>query len=373
MRDGTVGVGIIGAGVISEQYLANLTTFPDLDVRFVADLDAARAAQQAARFGVPRSGSVRELLDDDDVELVVNLTVPAAHVEIGLDVLSSGRHVFAEKPLALDPADGRRLLERATELGLRVASAPDTFLGGGLQTAQRLVEDGVIGTPLTALALFQGTGPEAWHPNPDFLFAPGGGPLFDMGPYYLTALVQLLGPVVGVQAVSSTAHSTRTIATGTRAGESIPVRVPTYHAAMLEFGGGAVAQAVFSFQSPRRHDPVIEIAGTGGAMALSDPNRFDGSTRVWSDDPVNAIEVAAGSTVHGRGLGVVELARAIRSGAPERASGALAFHVLDVMTAIAEAAAGRRRIELVSEFERPALLPDAWDPTASTLAADLPV
>lgn len=367
-RRGPVGVGVIGAGNISDQYLANLTRFPDLDVRFVADLDAERARAQAERHGVPGAGAVDDLLGDDGVELVVNLTIPAAHVEVGLRVLESGRHVFAEKPLALDLADGRRLLDRADALGLRVGSAPDTFLGPGPQAARRLVDDGAIGTPVTALALFQVGGPEAWHPNPEFLYAPGAGPLFDMGPYYLTALVNLLGPIGRVTAASSTSHPTRVIGSGPRAGESFPVLVPTYHAALLEFRGGAVGQAVFSFQSRRHHPPSIEVAGTEGSMAVPNPNGFDGATLVWTDDPETPREVRVPPTGSLRGIGALEFARALRAGEPARASGRLAEHVLEAMEAITVSAAAGRPVDLVTTADRPPLLADGWDPFAATSA-----
>ncbi|PZF82569.1 Gfo/Idh/MocA family protein [Jiangella anatolica] len=366
-RSGRVGVGVVGAGNISEQYLGNLTRFPDLDVRFVADLDPVRARAQAGRFGVPGAGSLDELLADPAIEIVVNLTVPAAHVEVGLRVLESGRHLFGEKPFALDLVAGRRLLDRAKDLGLRAASAPDTFLGPGLQTSQRLVDDGAIGRPLTALAQFQASGPESWHPNPEFFFAPGAGPLFDMGPYYLTALVQLMGPVSRVSAAASTSRPTRVIGSGPRAGVEFPVRVPTYHAALLEFRDGGVGQVAFSFQAPRWHPPVVEVAGTAGAIALPDPNGFAGTTLLWTDDPRTPAEVEPGIAEHTRGIGVVELARAIRAGVPERASGDLGFHVLEVMAGIASAAASHGPVAIVSTVEPAPVLSPGWDPGAATL------
>ncbi|HWO63713.1 MAG TPA: Gfo/Idh/MocA family oxidoreductase, partial [Umezawaea sp.] len=197
-----VGVGVIGAGVISDAYLKNLTSFPDVRVLAVADLDVARAAERAELHGVPRSGGVAAVLGDPDVEIVVNLTIPAAHVEVGLAVLDAGKHVWTEKPLALDRESARKLLDRAQEKGLRVASAPDTVLGAGLQTARRAVDAGRIGEPRTALAIFQTPGPESWHPAPEFLFQAGGGPLLDMGPYYLTTLVQLFGAIRRVTATA---------------------------------------------------------------------------------------------------------------------------------------------------------------------------
>jgi predicted dehydrogenase len=367
MSGGPVGVGVIGAGVISSAYLDNLVRFPDVRVLFIADLDHERAAAQAAKYGVERSGSVAELLAIDEIEIVVNLTIPAAHVEVGLQILAAGKHVWAEKPFALDRESGAALLDAATAAGLRVASAPDTFLGAGLQTARRIVDAGTIGDPLTAVAQFRSTGPESWHPSPEFLFAHGAGPLFDMGPYYLTALVQLFGPVARVTATSSTSRTTRVIGSGPKAGTEFPVEVPTHHAALLEFESGASAQTVFSFQSLRSHPALIEVSGSEGTIDLPDPNNFDGSTHVWTDDPTTGTEVEATGNTYGRGTGVVELARAIRSGVPERANATQAFHVLDVMVSIAESASSGRTVEVASTSERPPILPDDWDAAASTL------
>src|SRR5690606_18622401 len=227
------GVGLVGAGNISDQYLANLTRYPDVEVRFVADLDLARAAAQAQRYGVPASGTVEELLAREDVDVVVNLTVPAVHAEVGHRVLAAGKHVWSEKPLALDAGTAAALLADAAARGLRVACAPDTVLGAGVQTALRAIARGDIGEPLTATTMFHVPGPEAWHPSPDFLFARGAGPLFDMGPYYVTTLVHALGSATRVQAVASTSRTTRTIGSGPRAGETFAVEVPTHHAALI--------------------------------------------------------------------------------------------------------------------------------------------
>lgn len=369
---GRVGVGVVGAGVISEQYLRNLTRFPDLDVRFVADLDLGRAQAQAARHAVARSGSVDELLDDPEIEIVVNLTVPAAHVEVGMRVLDSGRHLFAEKPFALDLAGGRQLLAQARRRGRRAACAPDTILGAGLQTAARIVADGTIGRPVTANAQFLAVGPESWHPNPEFLFAPGGGPLFDMGPYYLTTLVQLMGPVTRVSAAASTARATRVIGSGPRMGVEFPVLVPTYHAALLEFRDGGIGQVVFSFQAARSNPPTLEVTGTHGGITLPDPNKFAGTTSLWTHDPNTPTEIDSGPAEHTRGIGVVELARAIRAGVPERTSGDLAYHILDVMVAIASSATSHLPVDVTSSVEPAPPLPPDWDPTEATLDA-LPV
>jgi predicted dehydrogenase len=363
---GPVGVGIIGTGVISGTYLENLTAFPDVRVVRVADLDTGRAAARAAEHGVPRSGTVAELLADPDVELVVNLTVPAAHAEVGLAALEAGKHVWTEKPLALDRQTGRKLLDRAREQNLRVAGAPDTVLGAALQTARQAVDAGRIGRPLTALALFQVPGPERWHPAPEFYFQPGGGPLLDMGPYYLTALVHLLGPVRRVTGAGGRARDTRVVGSGPRAGTEFPVSVPTTVTALVEFER-ASAQLVLSFDSALHRTGLLELTGALGTAALPDPNRFDEPTRLHLLDRDEPEELAPQGHAASRGTGALELARAIRAGVPERASGELAYHVLDAMLAIGESMTRGQSVEVASTVEVPPLLPAGWDPYAKTL------
>ncbi|MFC0682831.1 Gfo/Idh/MocA family protein [Lysobacter korlensis] len=365
MTGAPVGVGVIGAGVISKQYLENLTEFPDLAVRFIADLDVERARAQADAFGVAESGTVAELLARDDIEIVVNLTIPAAHVEVGLQILAAGKHVWSEKPIALDRQSGRRLLDEAARVGLRVACAPDTVLGAGIQTGLRRIAAGDIGTPLTALAIMHGPGPESWHPNPEFLFDVGGGPLFDMGPYYLTTLVHVFGPVRRVSATSSTSRATRVIGSGPRAGTEFPVNVPTAHSALIEFESGASAVALFSFESHLARAGVVEVTGVTGTLGFPDPNHFVGDSRLWRNGGEPTEVEAVGSTF-GRGSGVLDLARAIRSGTPERAPGELAFHVLDIMASIAEAATTGSPVELASTAPKPEPLPEDWDPSSPT-------
>jgi len=362
---GRVGVGIIGAGVISTQYLENLTTFPDLDVRFIADIDEPRAASQAQKFGVPASGSVQQLLADDEIEIVVNLTIPAVHVEVALQAIAAGKHVWSEKPFALDRADGQRLLDAAHAAGLRVATAPDTFLGAGVQSSRRLVESGEIGAPLTALTLMQSPGPESWHPNPDFLFQKGAGPLFDIGPYYLTALVQLFGPVSRVTAVASKSKPFRVIGSGPRAGEQFDVTVPTHVGALYEFEGGQTAQSIFSFDSKLGRTQ-FEVAGVDGTLVVPDPNTFDGDLLIHrGGDEIDT--VPSTGTKSTRGTGVAELAQAIRADRPERASGEQAFHVLDVMVSTIESAERRVPVEVASTVTIAPPLPEEWDPRAGTL------
>ena len=366
-RTGVVGVGVIGAGNISSQYLENLTRFPDLSVEFVADLDLARAEAQARAFGVPASGSVDELLARDDIEIVVNLTIPAVHAAVGRQIIAAGKHVWSEKPLALDRESAAALLAAARDAGLRVACAPDTVLGGGIQSALRAIARGDIGEPLTATTLFQVPGPESWHPDPEFLFAPGAGPLFDMGPYYITTLVHAFGAASRVSAVSSTSHAVRVIGSGPRAGTEFPVGVPTHHAALIGFAGGQSAQSTFSFQDAQPRMGFVEISGTEGTIVLPDPNHFEGASSLWRFGDSEPDFLPATGSTFGRGTGVVDLARAIRSGTDERASGALAAHVLDVLLAISTSAETHETVAVESAVGRPVPLDESWDPAQRTV------
>jgi predicted dehydrogenase len=362
-----VGVGIVGAGVISEQYLRNLTAFPDVEVLFVADIDAGRAADRAGVFGIPASGTPAELLADDRVEIVVNLTIPVAHVEVGVAALEAGKHVWIEKPFAIDRAGAERLLATATAADRRLAGAPDTWLGPGLQTARRLIDDGAIGTPTAASAVFQSAGPEPWHPHPDFYYQPGGGPLLDMAPYYLSALVQMVGPISRVSALASSARQERIIGSGPRQGERVPVETPTHYVTVIEFASGVVADAMFSFDGHGHGDGRdLAVSGSAGHLELPDPNQFDGAStlRVPGEEPVvHPVEAAKFS----RGVGVLELARAVRAGVPERADARLLGHVLDTVFAIAESAESGSAVEVTSTADQAAPLPAGWDPFARTV------
>jgi len=363
---GRIGVGIVGAGVISDQYLRNLTRFPEVEVRFVADIDLPRAAAQAEKYGVPGSGTVDELLKRDDVELVVNLTIPSAHTEIGHRAVAAGKHVWSEKPVALDSKSARRLLDAAAAAGVRMACAPDTVLGAGVQTALRSIARGDIGEPLTATTIFHVPGPDAWHPNPDFLFAAGAGPLFDIGPYYVTTLVHVFGSGTRVHAVSSKSRETRTVVKGARAGEVFPVEVPTHHAALIEFGPGRSSQSTFSFQHALPRQGFVEINGTEGTIVFPDPNVFDGDSILWRNGQDEPETITATGATCGRGTGVVELVRAIRAGRPERASGVVAAHVLDILLGIRDAAASGDPVSIGSTVEPIPPLPEDWSPMVAT-------
>lgn len=366
MTTGPVGVALVGAGVISTEYLRALTSFPDIRVLGIADLDTRRAEEAAREYGVPVAGDVGTVLAVPEVELVVNLTIPAAHTAVARAALEAGKHVYGEKPLALDPGDGAKLLGEAADRGLRVGSAPDTFLGAGIQSAIRAVGAGVIGTPIAAATAMLNPGPESWHHSPEFLFQRGAGPLFDIGPYYLTALVALLGPVGRVAAAARTGRAERVIGSGPKAGKRFPVEVPTHVAALIEFREGASASSTFSFDSAVRRT-VVEITGTGGTLWVPDPNTFGGPLRVRGAGDEEWRELPVDGTAAGRGIGVLDMARSLREGRPHRASGAMAQHVLDAMAAIAESAESGEFRRVASGCPAAEPLPDAWDPYAATL------
>ncbi len=351
-------VGIIGCGNISGIYLTNCRALPGLELVACADLDMGRARAKAAEHGI-RAATVDDLLADPDIDLVVNLTIPAAHAAVSQRALAAGKHVYTEKPLATRRTDGAATLALARETGLRVGSAPDTFLGGGLQTCRKLIDDGAIGEPVAAVAFMTGHGPESWHPDPEFFYKPGAGPMFDIGPYYLTALISLLGPIVRVTGSARISFPERTIGSGPKQGQQIAVETPTHVAGLLDFAGGAVATIITSFDVWAANLPRIEIYGSEGSLSVPDPNTFGGPVRIrlagdqaWRDVPLTH-----GYTENSRGLGVADMAAALREDRPHRASGELAFHVLDVMAAFEEASTAGRHVAITSGPPRVEALP----------------
>jgi predicted dehydrogenase len=356
------GIGVIGCGNISNQYLKNLSAFPDVEVLICADLDAGRAEAQAAAYGIPSWGSPQDALGHPDVQLIVNLTVPAAHAEVTGAAIAAGKHVWSEKPLTLDIATGRALLEAAKAGNVRVGCAPDTVLGAGVQSARRLIDSGAIGTPLTALTLLQGPGPQSWHPDPEFLFAPGAGPLFDLGPYYLSVLATLFGPANRVAAVGRKPRESRVIGAGPRAGTLFDVAVPTYVAALAEYEAGQAASLLFSWDSPLSRAGFVEITGTEATLAVPDPNRFGGDLRVRHAGDDDWTVIPSQGAEAGRGSGVVDMVRAIRAGTPHRADGEMALHVLEMMTAIERSAVSAAFEPVLTRFAVPASLDAGWDP-----------
>lgn len=363
---GPVGVAVVGAGVISAEYLRTLSRFPDVRVVAVADLDEERAAAAAVTHGIPVSGGVATVLALSEVELVVNLTVPAAHAQVATVALRAGKHVYGEKPITLAPGEAEKLLAEASERGLLVGNAPDTFLGAGLQSALRAVAAGHIGAPVAATTVTQSLGPEGWHPDPAFFYQPGAGPLFDLGPYYLTSLVALFGGVEQVAATAARARVERVVGSGPKAGQAFPVDVPTHVSSLLRFASGVRAASTFSFDSalPRIR---FEVTGTEGTLAVPDPNTFGGPLRLLPNGSDEWRELPVKGRTDGRGLGVVDMARALRHGTAHRASGALALHVLQTMTAIADSAEHERFASLPTQVVPPRPLPADWDPREATL------
>ena len=341
-------VGIVGCGNISEIYLKNLAArFPRLRAVACADRIAERAEAKAAAFSLKALG-VDELLASEEIDIVLNLTIPLAHAELSLAALRAGKHVYSEKPLAATRADGARIMAEAAARSLLIGCAPDTFLGAGIAACRSLIDSGAIGTPVGGTANMLCPGHERLHPDPAFYYAPGGGPVLDMGPYYLTALVELLGPIAGVSACASKAYDERVVGSGPKKGDRIPVLVSTHVAGLLRFAAGPVVALTMSFDVQASRLPPIEIWGTEGSLAVPDPNSFGGPVLLrkrggteWEEQ-----QVPEAWSDNSRGLGVADLAGALLDGTPQRASGLLAFHVLDAMEALAEAARERREIDV---------------------------
>ncbi|HVW92545.1 MAG TPA: Gfo/Idh/MocA family oxidoreductase [Devosia sp.] len=355
-----VGIGIVGLGNISAAYLKAAKDFPILDIKALADLSPAAAKARADEFGL-KAVMLDEIFKDPEVEIILNLTVPKAHVEVGLRAIDAGKHVYSEKPLGVEFAQGKKLIEAAKAKGLRVGSAPDTFFGGAHQTSRKLVDSGVLGTLVGGTAYFMCPGHERWHPNPAFYYEAGGGPMLDMGPYYITDLVNLMGPVVRVTGMTVTPSETRTITAKERAGEVIPVDVPTHVSGLLEFRSGAVVQMTMSFDvAGHRHLP-IEIYGTEATLVVPDPNRFGGQIEImkkggeWTNVETD-MPYADGNY---RSIGLADMAHAIRENRPHRASGELALHVLEVMEAFGRSAEKGGAIDITTTVERPAPLSES--------------
>lgn len=345
-------IGIVGCGNISGIYLENLLRFAGVEVVACADLDVGRAREKADRYGIPVACGVEELLDNPDVDLVLNLTPPRAHAAVSLAALEAGKHVYSEKPLAVDPADGRRILSLAKQRNLRVGCAPDTFFGAGLSTCRRLLREGAIGRPVGAAAFMMSRGPERWHPNPDFFYEKGGGPMFDMGPYYLTALVVLLGPVRRVTGSASISFPEREAIGSEGRPRRLSVHVPTHVAGVLDFASGAVGTIITSFDVWSSTLPHMEIYGEKGTLVVPDPNRFDGVIRLRGKDDRNWREIPAEGSYRGnsRGVGLADMVRAIRENRPHRASGELALHVLDIMHELHQSSRSGMHREIDSGF-----------------------
>ncbi|MCE9591762.1 MAG: Gfo/Idh/MocA family oxidoreductase [Planctomycetes bacterium] len=357
-----VRVGIIGCGNISSSYLTNARKFPILEVMTLADLDVERAKARAREFSVPKACSVAELLADETIEIVINLTIPAVHAEVALQCIAAGKHVISEKPLAVTREDGKKVLAAAKKAKLRVGGAPDTFLGAGHQLARKLLDDGAIGRPVAATAYMMSHGHESWHPDPEFYYKPGGGPMFDMGPYYITDLLQILGPARRVSGIASIAIPERTITSKPKHGTKIKVETPDHVTGNIEFENGCIATVITSFATwyGQYYSP-ITIFGTEGTLMVPDPNGFDGEVKVWRNDKHQGKEFQPVPFVHrlgyGRSVGAADMAYAIRSGRPHRASGEQAYATLDIMEGFLDASRTGKNHVVKAKYDRPAPLP----------------
>jgi predicted dehydrogenase len=347
-------IGIIGCGNICGAYFGGAQKTKVLEVKSCADIKMEAAKAAAKKYGC-QAVTVDELLADPEIELVVNLTIPRAHAEVSSRVLEAGKHSYSEKPMGVNTEEAQKLVKLASEKNLRIGGAPDTFLGAGGQTARKTLDEGAIGRPVAGTAFMCGHGPEGWHPNPVFFYDTGGGPMLDMGPYYITALVNLLGPVKRVAGITTKAFVER-VAGPKAGGVHIPVKISTHLTGVMEFANGAVVTLVMSFDMWRHGLPCIEIYGTEGSMKVPDPNTFGGAVRVasargdWNDIPLAFPHNA-------RMIGVVDMVSAIRSGRPHRASGELTYHVLELMTAFDKSSQSRQHVEIQSTVERPNPLP----------------
>jgi predicted dehydrogenase len=358
-----VKVGVIGMGAISGAYLGMAKNFPIVEIVACADMNLEAARKKAAEFGISRVCSVDEILADDSIELILNLTIPKAHVPIALRAIAAGKHTYAEKPLGIDREEARRMLDAAATRKLRVGCAPDTFLGAGVQTARKVIEDGTIGKPVACTTFMMCRGHEAWHPNPQFYYEKGGGPMFDMGPYYLTALLNLLGPVKRISGMTAIEIPDRTITSEPKKGTKISVETPDHVCGLMEFEGGAIGTIIQTFATrfaefggPNKQP--ITIFGTEGTLRVPDPNQFDGPLHIrlvgddeWREVPQTFVKG------YGRSVGLADMAYAIRSGRPHRCSAEQAFAVLDLMAGFQDSSDSGKAHVPSTKYQKPAPMP----------------
>jgi len=353
-----IQLSIIGCGDISGAYLTASKIFSNIEIVACADIKMETAKLKATEYNL-KAMTVDELLADEQIQIVLNLTTPQAHSKINIKALNAGKHVYCEKPLAVEKNDGKKVIALAKEKGLLVGCAPDTFLGGGHQTCRKLIDDGVIGKPIAGTAFMMLHGHESWHPNPGFYYLKGGGPMFDMGPYYLTALINMLGPVRRVSASTSITFKERIATSEKRSGERLPVETPTHIAGTMDFHCGAVITIVTSFDVWYHSNHFIEIHGTDGSIQVPDPNNFGGPVKICraGNESWEEVPLSHGYTDNMRSIGVADMARAIQQKSINRCNGYMAYHVLEVMHAFLESSESGKHILIESTCERPDMLP----------------
>ena len=353
-------IGIAGIGKISEIYLDNLTGMFGKRVQLTAvtDIISARADEAAKKYGAKVFKNINAMVKSPLVDIVLNLTQPQYHFEVAMAAVQAGKHVYNEKPLCTTREETADLLKAAAEKGVRVGGAPDTFLGAGIQTCRKLIDDGWIGSPVAATAFMMNHGHEHWHPAPEFYYKAGGGPMFDMGPYYLTALVNLLGPVSQVAGLAKTGSPERTITSEPLNGSVIKVEVPTHVAGILDFACGAAGTIITSFDVYSHTLPPIEIYGTEGTLRVPDPNTFGGPVyaKRFYENEWSQIPLLKNYSENSRGLGVTEMAEAVEENRPHRASAELCSHVLDIMHGIHDASASGNYCKIGCQCKQPAAL-----------------
>lgn len=349
-------IGVIGCGNISPAYLEISQRMPGIEIVAGADRIHERAVGAAEKFGI-RAVTVAELLGDAEIDIVLNLTDPVEHAGIMRAGIAAGKHVYGEKPLAVEREEGREILDLAKAGGVRVGCAPDTFLGAGYQTVRAAIEEGMIGKPTSFTAFMLSAGVEAWHPNPFFFYDEGAGPMFDMGPYYITALVHLFGPVRRVFGMTSKALEERMITSEPHAGKVAPVKVPTHVQCLLEMESGVVGTLVTSFDVRAHTLPNIQVYGTEGTLNCPDPNTFGGEIRLGRGDVWDDVPLRFANRENSRSIGLADMAAGIRLGRAHRASGELAFHALEVMHAAHESSVSGSAV-LIESGVQPARLPD---------------
>ena len=356
-----LGIGVIGCGNISAAYMSYAPLFKGLEMRACADLNADVANARAAEFGL-RAETVDGLLAANDIDIVVNLTIPAAHFTVSRQILEAGKHVYSEKPFVLGVEEGQALISLADSRNLKIGSAPDTFLGGSHQLARHLADTGEVGRITSGTCFIQGPGMEMWHPNPDFFFKPGGGPVLDMGPYYIANLVQLLGPVARVAAASSSGRQERMITSQPRAGEMISVETPTTVHALLAFQSGTQVTFCASWDVQQHGHSHMELYGLDGTLHVPDPNFFGGEVRMTRGETFANPTIGwdhpfaqsnDGQRANYRGAGLADMAQAILEGREHRCGGAFALHVVDVMLSILKAGETGSFVDIVTTCRRP--------------------
>jgi len=351
-------IGIVGCGAISGIYLENLTKmFDNTEIVGVCDLIDERATKAATDYNLKKFKDMHEMFADQSIEIVLNLTRPYEHFDVNMAAIAAGKHIYVEKPLGATLEEGIKTRAAAAEKGVMIGGAPDTFLGAGIQTCRKLIDEGKIGRPVAATAFMVGRGHETWHPDPEFYYQFGGGPMMDMGPYYITALINLLGAVETVCGTTKKSFDTRTITSQPHYGKVVEVEVDTHITGQMTFTNGAVATIIQSFDVYAHNLPIIEIYGTEGTLSVPDPNTFGGPVRLFKPDTGwEDIPLAFDYPENSRGLGLSDMANAINDKFSARAGVDLTFHVLEVMTAFTRSSQARAHIEISSKPERPAPL-----------------